>query len=431
MPSQVAALPDDRAQADRTARTDGNDNLCQIRLQQLKLRNFRNHRQIDLSTDSNAVILTGPNGAGKTNILEAISLLAPGRGLRRAKTDMLAYRPTTSEAIWPAAASTGNDIAAEEIAGAAGCASWSVSALLETAEGPIRAGTGSTADAATASRQQRLNGAAASQADLAACFAISWLTPEMDGVLSGAASGRRRFLDRLVISFDPAHAGRLNRHEKLLRQRNRLLEAGSGDDHWHQALEAQLAEVAVAIIAARLTLTQALDEMAAIPVPGFPAGRLKLAGSVEDWLRKMPAVDVEDRIRAEARETRLGGALAMPSANGSLLTVTHSATGQPAELCSTGEEKALLVGLVLAHARLQTARLQRPLLLLLDDIASHLDGQRRDALFAMTATLPGQVWYSGTEWALFAGFGPAACHIDVGTAARCRRSIPGPLTRTG
>ena len=348
----------------------------------INLTGFRNYDQLSLHFDGQPVVLVGANGAGKTNLMEAVSLLAPGRGLRRANTAQLQRRSPVS----------------------ATAAGWSISARIETPEGPFQAGTGMRAEDISEKprRQIRIDGVDQPQMALAERLAVSWLTPEMDDVLASSASERRRFLDRLVIAFDPAHTGRLQRYEKAARQRNRLLDDKIVDDHWFDALEVEMASSGVAIIAARKALVEALDQEAALPVPAFPSARLVLEGAADDWLDNMPAVDVEDRLREEARMARQRGERNLPGAAASLLRVFHSDTGQEAGLSSTGEQKALVISVILAHARLQARRLGKPPVLLLDDIASHLDRYRREALFELAAGLKGQVWFSGTDLGLFA-----------------------------
>ena len=365
----------------------------------LRLQNFRNYSGCHLALGglplssggrSSSVVLVGANGAGKTNMLEALSLLAPGRGLRRAKSDLLSRQSATSK----------SDATFKNAEGAI----WSIAAELETPDGPLRLGTGTMLqdDGGAGRRIIKINGEFSSQSVLAEHLAVSWLTPDMDGVLAAAASERRRFLDRLVIAFDPAHSGRIQRYEKAYRQRNRLLEEGQQDQSWFEALEQQMAESGMAIIAARQAMVDALDVEAAMPLPSFPSARLRLDGDVETWLATMPAVDAEDRIKSEAKANRLNGSTNMPGPMNTVLTVSHSKTGQQAELSSTGEQKALVISVVLAHARLQSKRLKRPQLLLLDDIVSHLDETRRRTLFELTADFAGQVWFSGTDAEAFA-----------------------------
>ena len=369
---------------------------AEIWLAELALEGFRNYDSLRLPLDHRPVVLTGPNGAGKTNLMEAVSLLAPGRGLRHAKTAQLPRRSRLA-------------------GGDAGDGAWAVSARVETSDGPFQAGTGIAGDAEAEKprRSVRIDGEAASQAELAERIAVSWLTPEMDQVLASSPSERRRFLDRLVMAFDPAHSGRLKRYEKAARQRNRLLDGGGGDTVWFDALEAEMASSGVAIVAARKALVEALDRETSVPVPAFPSARLRLEGRAEEWIDRMPAVDVEDRIREEASALRQAGEKTVPGAAESLLVATHSGTGQDAELSSTGERKALVVSVVLGHARLQTRRLVRPLLLLLDDIASHLDEHRREALFEMAADMPGQVWFSGTDAGDFGTVLASGQHVPI------------------
>ena len=372
---------------------------AEVWLTELMLSDFRNYDTLRLDLDHRPVVLTGQNGAGKTNLMEAVSLLAPGRGLRHAKRERLARRSRL------AAADAERDAAGQ----------WAVSARIQTADGPFQAGTGvmEPVEAERPRRSVRIDGEAASQADLAERLGVSWLTPEMDQILASSPSERRRFLDRLVIAFDPAHSGRLQRHEKAARQRGRLLDEGRGDDAWFDALEAEMASSGVAIVAARKALVEALDREASLPVPAFPSARLRLEGQAEDWMDGMPAIDVEDRIREEARTLRGAGRKTVPGASESVLVATHSGTGQDAELCSTGEQKALIVSIVLGHARLQTHRLMRPLLLLLDDIASHLDERRRAALFELVDGMPGQVWFSGTDAGDFETILRSGQHVPI------------------
>ena len=371
---------------------------------------FRNYDDVAFGFDARPVILLGSNGAGKTNLMEAISLLAPGRGLRRAGHEQFCKIGTNAENGWQ----------------------WAVSCEVVTDSGAdsgvFQFGTGAEAGDENSRRVVRMDGAPAPQMAVASRVGISWLTPSMDGVLASAAGERRRFLDRLVIAFDPAHAGRLTRQARALRQRNHLLEEG-GDSSWLAGLEHELAAASVAIIAARLALVNALNHETSMSVSGggatgagatggaitggFPAARLRLCGEVEDWLGAMPAVDVEERISATARALRQQGVATMPGAHQSVLEVRHARTGLVAESSSTGEQKALVISVILAHARLQNQRLGRPVILLLDDIVAHLDAERRLALFAETAGLAGQVWFSGIDHASFAPIARDATVINL------------------
>ena len=334
--------------------------------------NFRNYQQAHLQLDAPAVVLTGPNGAGKTNLLEAISLLAPGRGMRRARREH-----------WPNARAESPH--------------WAVAATLQCADGEVQIGTGVTADTTHGGRVMRLEGQTVSQTEIGDYISVSWLAPHMDGIFVDSPSARRRFLDRLVIAFDPAHIGRMARYEKALRQRAYLLSEGQADAGWLKSLEAVLAETAVAVTAARQTLIRDLNQEAEKGWLGFPGVRLGLIGDTEQWLVEMPALQVEDKLMATAKTARLAGDAAMPGPHASDVQAVHLSSQTPAYLASTGQQKALLIAVVLAHARLQERRLGKLPLMLLDDVAAHLDADRRSALFEAVGLLGGQCWYSGSD----------------------------------
>ena len=351
------------------------DNLHQQKrlwLSKLMVDNFRNYQKVNLQLGSPSVVLTGPNGAGKTNLLEAISLLAPGRGMRRARREHLPNVMTQSP-------------------------HWAVAATVQSADGEVQIGSGVTLDAAHAGRLMRLEGQTVSQTEIGGYISVSWLAPHMDGIFVDSPSARRRFLDRLVIAFDPAHIGRMARYEKALRQRSILLTEGQGDASWLQSLEAVLAETAVAVTAARQTLIRDLNQEAEKGWLGFPGVRLGLVGDTEQWLADMPAIQVEDKLMVAAKTARLAGDTTMPGPHTSDLQAAHLASQTPAYLASTGQQKALLIAVVLAHARLQERRLGKSPLMLLDDVAAHLDANRRSALFEAVGLLGGQCWYSGND----------------------------------
>ena len=355
----------------------------------LALTNFRNYRGARLALDAGPVVLTGPNGAGKTNLLEALSFLAPGRGLRNARLAEVDRRP------------------AAEI-GAAGDApgpGWAVAATVATRSGAVRIGTGREA-AESEKRVVRIDGEPArSQAALGERLAVVWLTPQMDRLLLESPGARRRFLDRLVLALDPAHAARVAAYEQALRERARLLRDGPADPAWLAALEDVLASQGVAVAAARRAAVHRLDEACAAAEGPFPRARLRLAGAVEAWLDEMPALAAEAKLAQALAEDRRRDALSGGAATGphrSDLVVSVAATGLAAAHASTGEQKALLISIVLAHARLQLSLRGEPPLLLLDEVAAHLDAGRRAALFAELGRLDGQAWLSGTDAAVFA-----------------------------
>lgn len=332
-----------------------------------------------------AVVLTGPNGAGKTNILEAVSLLSPGRGLRGAKLEEIQKIEKRVEAP----------------------SSWAVAAQIETPHGSLSIGTGPDPARPAGKRIVRINGETAkAQNELAEHIACVWLTPQMDRLFIEAAGHRRRFLDRLVFAFDPGHSGRTTRYENAMAQRSRLLKEGHADPAWLTALEAQMAETGTAIAAARLDFAQRLQQ--ACDRTGengpFPRARIFLRGTVEELLQQVPALEVEDLLRYQLEQSRpqdtvTGGAASGP--HRSDLCAVYAARDMPAAQCSTGEQKALLIGLILAHARLIAAERGAPPVLLLDEVAAHLDEHRRAALFDILLALGGQVWMTGTDEILF------------------------------
>jgi DNA replication and repair protein RecF len=371
-------------------------------LSRLKLDHFRNYQQADLTIHAGQLVILGDNGAGKTNLLEAVSLLAPGRGMRRSRTEHLAYRASGFEI---ACGIADNDDADR--------LDWAVAATLENEDGTVQIGTGVPPSAKQGNRIMRLEGVTVSQADLGSRLAVSWLTPQMDGIFLDSPAARRRFIDRLVIAFDPAHIGRMSRYEKALRQRAHLLTEQRGDDSWFSALESILAETAVAVTAARQSLIKALNQEAACGWFGFPGVELLLGGNTENWLSDMPALAVEDQLMLAARTARLNGDLAMPGPHASEFQALHLASQVPANQASTGQQKAMLIAVILAHARLQDRRLGRVPVMLFDDVAAHLDAKRRSALFDAVQSLGGQCWYSGTDDGQFKELSKTAQFVKI------------------
>jgi len=371
-------------------------------LSRLKLDHFRNYQQADLTIHAGQLVILGDNGAGKTNLLEAVSLLAPGRGMRRSRTEHLAYRASGFEI---ACGIADNDDADR--------LDWAVAATLENEDGTVQIGTGVPPSAKQGNRIMRLEGVTVSQADLGSRLAVSWLTPQMDGIFLDSPAARRRFIDRLVIAFDPAHIGRMSRYEKALRQRAHLLTEQRGDDSWFSALESILAETAVAVTAARQSLIKALNQEAACGWFGFPGVELLLGGDTENWLSDMPALAVEDQLMLAARKARLNGDLAMPGPHASEFQALHLASQVPANRASTGQQKAMLIAVILAHARLQDRRLGRVPVMLFDDVAAHLDAKRRSALFDAVQSLGGQCWYSGTDDGQFKELSKTAQFVKI------------------
>lgn len=364
----------------------------------LTLTQFRCYDGARLDADARPVVLTGPNGAGKTNLLEAVSFLSPGRGLRRAR------------------------LADVERIGAPEGSGWAVAARVATPFGPVDIGTGrdGAADGQSERRLVRIDGhPVRGQVALAEHVALTWLTPQMDRLFVEGASGRRRFLDRLVFGFDPAHAGRLSRYEHALRERSRLLRDGRGDDSWLSALEDEMATSGVAVAAARRDMVARLQQACEQATGPFPRADLAVSGTVEDWLADQPALAAEDALRRRLSESRRHDGSGSAGEGGTAgphrsdLAVRHRGKDMPAEFCSTGEQKALLIAIVLANARLMAAERGQPPLMLLDEVAAHLDADRRSALFAEILDLGAQAWLTGTDAGIFAELGDRAGFFRV------------------
>ncbi|MCO5063697.1 MAG: DNA replication/repair protein RecF [Rhizobiaceae bacterium] len=365
-------------------------------ISKLTLTDYRNYGHLSLGLAPGAVVLTGENGAGKTNLLEAISFLAPGRGFRRATL--------------------------AEVAREGGSGAFAIHALLDGPDGAAEIGTGTAAQdilTGEATRKVRINGANARSADaLLEWLRVMWLTPGMDGLFTGPAAERRRFLDRLVLTVNTTHGQMTSAYEKAMRDRNRMLTDNVRDVGWFEAVEAQMAEAGVAVAAARVELLRLIVGMVArLPDSGpFPQADLVLEGSVEGLVPEMPAVEAEERFRAmlaEGRERDRAAGRAIEGPHRTDLRVRHRPKDMPAELCSTGEQKALLVGIVLSHARLCGEMSGLTPILLLDEIAAHLDAGRRAALFAILDDLGCQCFMTGTEAALFSSLKGRARFLSV------------------
>ncbi|MGH1404320.1 MAG: DNA replication/repair protein RecF [Alphaproteobacteria bacterium] len=378
-------------------------------LTSLKLHHFRCYEQAALSDlSAGLIVLSGANGAGKTNILEAVSLLSPGRGLRGAKV--------------------------MEIQKNDGQTPWAVAGVLQMKYEDVRLGTGLDPNSRPGAEKRtvRINGQAVkSQAALAEYLSCVWLTPQMDRLFMDSSRERRKFLDRLVFAFDPGHSGRVTRYENALSQRSKLLREGGQDDSWLSGLEQQMAETGIAIAAARLDFAQRLQAACdAADHAHFPLARFTVKGTVEELLSRAPALEVEEAFLYQLIQSRPKDALTGGAATGphkSDLSVIYAAKNMAADQCSTGEQKALLIGLILAHARLIKAERGTPPLLLLDEVAAHLDDGRRSALYEILHDLGAQGWLTGTDRSLFKAIEGKAQFFDVqdGMLGICNDSIGG------
>jgi len=351
-------------------------------------------------------VLTGTNGAGKTNLLEALSLLAPGSGLRRARLADFRQRGGGSEG-------------------------WAVAATLGGPNGCIRIGTGEVAGT-PGRRSVRIDGTDVSgQNSLAERLHVIWLTPRMDRLFVDAPSGRRRFLDRLVAGFDPGHGRRVAAYQRCMRERSQMLKAYRLDLSWLKAIEETISEYAVAVTAARCDTVARLNILLKAPFGSlFPAANISLEGSVESWLTEMPAVAVEDQLRealgrSRTRDREAGSVTLGPHRTDVL--VRHTDHDRPAAQCSTGEQKMLLVAIVLAHARAQAESSGQTPLMLLDEAMAHLDACHRRYLVDALCELGAQAWLTGVEADLFSSFSARAqfLSIDGGRVVGCsgRKSV--------
>lgn len=363
-----------------------------VAIHRLKLGDFRNYPELNLLLDERHIVLTGDNGSGKTNLLEAVSFLSPGRGLRRAMYGDVGRVGSSN--------------------------GFSVFAELDGMEGEVAVGTGVALSDESQVRRLRLNGTQVKSVDeLLDHVRVLWLTPSMDGLFTGGASERRRFLDRLVLSLDPAHGRRAADFEKAMRMRNRLLEDGRPDPVWLTGLERQMAELGVAMALARNEMVGLLLRLAEDRPNegGFPSSSLELSGFLDD-LWGGPSLDLEERYgellaSSRARDQAAGRTLEGP--HRADLIIRHREKDMDAARCSTGEQKALLVGLILAHAGLVATMTGHAPVLLLDEIAAHLDEGRREALFGLVDDLGGQAFMTGTDQAMFAALGERARFLTV------------------
>jgi DNA replication and repair protein RecF len=365
-------------------------------LQSIQLTDFRSYGRADLRPDGRAVYLFGPNGAGKTNLLEAISFLAPGRGLRGAAIAEVGRRDPGQAQGRP----------------------WAVSVLAQSADGDVRIGAGTETPGA-ARRLVRIDGEPAPPGRLTAHVRPIWLTPVQDRLFLEGAGERRRFFDRLTFAAEPGHAETAATYEKALRERQRLLEGGPDDPAWLGALEGRMAEAGAALSLARVRALEALQqEINARADRAFPQASLDLSGEWEGLAQQgMSAAEIEGRLagalaRGRERDRAAGRALTGPHRCD--LTVVHRDKGRPAAECSTGEQKALILNLVLAQAaRLSRAEFDPNPILLLDEVAAHLDRFRRAALFDEITALGLQAFLTGTDEALFLDLKGRAMGVGV------------------
>ena len=362
----------------------------------LRLIDFRSYPALDVEFQSGAIALYGPNGAGKTNLLEAISLLSPGRGLRRAKVDLLA-----------------------RVDKGASCSAWGINACLHAEDDPTQISIGQVPEHPRR-RQLKINGKPATGPELARRMSMLWLTPAQDRLFTGPASDRRKFIDRFTLAFSPDHGTNTIRFEKARTERNRLLSEGISDRVWYEAIEADLSKFGSLIAQARITTIRNLQREIASRETVFPQSLVGLDGILEDQFQDgLYLADVTENYRqrlADERQTDVRAGRTLTGPHRTDFHVTHKNKAMPAALCSTGEQKALLIGLILAQARALSNRLP---ILLLDEVAAHLDSTRRAALAEELLDLGLQVFMTGTDKSLFADFGTGAQILQVSDGQLC------------
>lgn len=373
-----------------------------VRLTRMGLRDFRNYAALDLRLDGRHVCLFGANGAGKTNLMEAVSMLSPGRGLRGTEfVDLVRQTPEGGRA-----------------------AGWAISADVRDGEVDRRLSLALELDEnGRSKRSARLDGVETAQGDLGELMRMIWLTPSMDRVFAGPAGDRRKFLDRQVLAHFPTHAAASAAYDKAMRQRNALLEQGRQDPAWLDAIETGMAAAGAAIAIHRIDAVRVMQEaILARPEGAFPKALIDLDGEFENHAAHgMALTDIEQEITTQLRENRSRDRAAGRTTEGvhrSDLRVFHAPKGLPADQCSTGEQKALLIGLILANAQALFERDFAPSpLLLLDEAAAHLDSDRRAALYDELDALGGQAWLTGTDRSLFDAFGDRAQRFEVADGA--------------
>jgi DNA replication and repair protein RecF len=376
----------DRKGKSETKAIAGDLAKTRLYVRSLKLTDFRNYARAELLLDARPVVLIGDNGSGKTNLLEAVSLLGPGNGLRS--------RPYS------------------ELCRKEGAGGFAVAARIVSRDDEVEIGTGIPAGTQEEhpGRTVRIAGKEASAGALGEHVKLVWLIPAMDGLFTGSASERRRLLDRLVLAVDPKMRSPLGRYDRAMRQRNRLFQMREGSRTLFEGLEEQMAEAGTAIAAARLDavtrLASLIERMRDARGQGpFPWAEIALEGTLEEALSRLPATEVEDEFGAQlaqGRERDRAAARALEGPHLSDLIVSHGPKNAPAAHCSSGEQKALLIGLILAKAELIKELEGASPMILLDEVAAHLDQSQRGALFAEISRLSAQAWMTGTDRDLFA-----------------------------
>ena len=351
-------------------------------LKKLNLTNFRNHSSLSMKTPESAILIYGENGCGKTNILEAISLLSQGKGIRKSKIE---------------------DYFTQSVFNNNPQKSWGINADIVTPDGNINIGTGLKENSQKKSRIVRVNAENCSQIELGKILKISWITPQMCILFQSGMSERRRFLDSLTSSLDTLHIGRVYKYQKLLRQRIKVILQFNSDPTWLNSIENQISELAIAIIASRLELVQALNDLFNEEfqnndlVDIFPPAEIKLKGQIEDLLLKKPALEVEDYVKAVLKKSRFDNDAPVCGPHTTKIEIVNRINNKCVEISSTGEQKLILISIILSHARMLNIKYNMAPILLLDDIVEHLDEKHKTALFLEISRHCAQSWFTSTS----------------------------------
>ena len=358
-------------------------------LKKLNLTNFRNHSSLSMKTPESAILIYGENGCGKTNILEAISLLSQGKGIRKSKIE---------------------DYFTQSVFNNNPQKSWGINADIVTPDGNINIGTGLKENSQKNSRIVRVNAENCSQIELGKILKISWITPQMCILFQSGMSERRRFLDSLTSSLDTLHIGRVYKYQKLLRQRSNVILQFNSDPTWLNSIENQISELAIAIIASRLELVQALNDLFNEEfqnndlVDTFPPAEIKLKGQIEDLLLKKSALEVEDYVKAILKKSRFDNDALVCGPHTTKIEIVNRINNKCVEISSTGEQKLILISIILSHARMLNIKYNMAPILLLDDIVEHLDEKHKTALFSEISRHCAQSWFTSTSKEAFKNY---------------------------
>ena len=355
-------------------------------IEALSLKNFRNHNNLNLITSKSSLLIYGDNGCGKTNVLEAISLLSQGRGLRKAKVEDYIYQ---NELI------KGNT------------KFWGVNAEYTSPEGKTNIGTGPRENLQSKSRVVRVNSENCSQIELGKLLKMSWITPQMCILFQSGMSERRRFIDRLTYSLDSLHISRVYKYEKLLRQRSNIILQSNIDNTWLSTVENQIAELTVSIVASRLDLTQSLNNLfdqeqkEKVRIDNFPPVKINLKGEIENLLQIKPALEVEGYVKSTLKKSRFSEDFPFCGPHNTKIEIFNCQNNKNVDFASTGEQKLILISIILSHARMINFKFNLAPILLLDDIVEHLDEKHRKALFLEVTRHCAQSWFTSTSKSAF------------------------------